>query len=197
MLYLYDSAIVDDLNQSFNPDLDNPVVKVVDPEQVIGLVAQIKKDEIKFPIISLKRNDPVIDESRYNFRWAKNGVPCVIDIDKNNIYNERSIPMTLSYVLTVLTTNQVDMDEIMRELIFKYESMYFLEIKVPYESKREISFGIVINKEEGIESQSGSSQYTENGQLYQSSIQLDCQGCVLLHYTPRHVKRLSVEVEPE
>jgi len=195
MIYLYDNAIVDDLSKSFNEDLAHPVVRVIGPEQILGVAAQLQEDAISFPLVALDRNDVQIDETLTNFTKSIKGVPAVFDKVKNNIYNEKSYPISLSYVLSVMTTNQTDMDEILREIIFKYGSMYFLKIKIPYESRRDISFGITLDKGYGIQKQSGISQYTESGQLYQSSIQLNCEGCVLIHYTPVHLKRNVIEIE--
>lgn len=194
MIYLYDNAIVDDLNKSFNSDISDPVVKVISPENIIGVAAQLQEDHINFSVISLEREDPVIDSSRANFVAMHRGVPAVFDSKTNNIYNERSLPINLSYQLTVLTTNQEDMDEIIRELLFKYVSMYFLSVKIPYESKRVISFGVVIDQDAGISRRSGSSEYTSSGQLYQTVIKLNCEGCVLVTYTPNHLRRNVNEV---
>lgn len=196
MIYLYDNAIVDDLQSSFNTDINNPVVRVVSPDQVIGIVAQIKEDQVSFPIVALERVTPIdVDENRYNFTRAMTGVDTVFDKDTNNFYKEKSIPINLSYTLTALTTNQEDMDELIRELIFKYTSMYFLKIRVPYESKREITFGVIIDKDAGINQTSGVSEYVESGQLYRTSLTLRCQGCVLLNYTPVHMTRNVYNVE--
>ena len=195
MIYLYDDAIVNDLQSSFNDDIDNPVVKIISPDQIIGAAAQIHDDNIYFPLISLERLDSSIDNQLSNFARMHRGYPAVFEDKSHNIWNERAVPINLSYVLSVFTTNQYDMDEILRELIFKYLSMYFLKIRIPYESKREISFGVVIDSDYGIQNKSGSSEYTESGQLYQSSITLRCEGCVLIHYTPRHLKRNVARID--
>lgn len=191
MIYLYDNAIVNDLNKSFNLDNVNaPVVKVISPDQILDIAAQIQNDEITFPVIALERNEPVsIDNTLINFTRKQKGVAATFDTETNNIYSERAIPIKLSYIMTILTTNQIDMDEILRELIFKYESAYFLSIETPYECKRTISFGVSIDIDSGLSKKSGNSEYTESGQLYQSSITLICDGCVLLHYTPKHLTR--------
>lgn len=197
MIYLYDNALVEDLNKSFNPDVSHPVVRVISPDQILGVAAQAQEDQISFPIVALERPDSIqIKTELTNFAWMHRGVPAVFDKNENNFYRERAIPIDLSYVLTVITTNQADMDEILRELIFKYTSMYFLCIRIPYESKREISFGVSIDQGTGIQKKSGLSEYSETGQLYQSSILLRCEGCVLIHYTPVHLKRGVVEIEP-
>ena len=198
MLYLYDNAIVKDLKESFNvlDDQGRPVVKVISPDQIIGVTAQIQEDNISFPIVALERIDNTeLDTQQLNFARMHKGVPAVMDKKTNNIWYERAMPVNLSYTLTVLTTNQADMDEILRELLFKYVSMYFLSIIIPYESKRTISFGIMIDAKSGIQKKSGSSEYTETGKLYQSSITLNCEGCVLVHCTPQHLRRTVVELD--
>lgn len=197
ILYLYDNAICEDLQKSFNPDnIANPVVKVVSPEQVIGLAAQIQNDEIKFPIVAVTRNeDTPIDRERTNFTRMHKGVQSVLDPVTNNLYYEKVIPIKLSYSLTVLTTNTADMDELIRELLFKYINMYFLTIKLPYECNRKVRFGISIQSESDIQRTSGNLEYIESGKLYQSIIPIKCEGCVLVSYTPAHLKRSSYEIE--
>ena len=153
MLYLYDSAVCSDLERSFNPMADGqqPVVKVVGPDAIIGLAAQIQEDKIGFPIIAVTRNEYQIDSNRTNFTRSHFGIASVLDKETNNLYYEKTIPITLSYNLTLLTTNQADMDELIREILFKYTNMYFLTIKLPYESDRKVRFGISINGNTNIE----------------------------------------------
>lgn len=196
MIWVYDNAIVDDLKKSFNPEnVPNPTVSVIDPENAIGLAAQVQEDKIKFPIVALTRKNPIpIDGSLINFTKFKRGISTTFDPKENMIYNERSIPLKLSYELSIFTTNTADMDEITREILFKYGSMYFLTITVPYESKRKIRFGLVADIGDGIDIQSSASSYISEGKLYASSITLNCEGCVLLHYTPRKLKRFSHEI---
>lgn len=187
MLYLYDNAICDDLRKSFNPDnVPDPVVKVVDPEFAVALAAQIQTGEkLSFPLVAVFRDaDTSLDSERNNFTKAHRGVATVLDTKTNELYYERSVPIKLSYTLTVVTTNTADMDELIRELIFKYVSMYFLTIRSPYECKRKIRFGVAIDPDTEISRTSGSYEYSSEGKLYQSKIVLKCEGCVLLHYTP-------------
>lgn len=196
MIWVYDDAIVEDLKKSFNPmNVPNPAVTVVDPENAIGLAAQIQEDKIQLPVVALTRSENIpIDESLKNYTKMKKGVPTTFDNKENLLYNERSIPIKLSYELSIFTTNTVDMDEIIRELIFKYSSMYFLTITVPYESKRKIRFGIVSDIGDGINIRSAASSYVAEGKLYASSIKLNCEGCVLLHYTSKKLERFTTDV---
>jgi len=196
LLYKYDKAIVDDLTESFNPDsVENPVVRVISPDKILDLAAQIQQDKIQFPIVALSRDTGIhINSELYNFSRAQFGVRSVLDNETNMLYYEKAIPINLSYIMTLLTTNQADMDELLREIIFKYTAQYFLEINLPYECNRKIRFGINIDKD-SIESSSGSFEYLESGQLYQTMLTLKCEGAVLVHYTPAHLKRIITDDE--
>lgn len=198
ILYLYDNAIVEDLINSFNPEhVPNPVVKVISSEQVIGLAAQLQNDNIRFPIVALTRNESIqIDSNRNNFSKLHKGVCSVFDTETNMIYYEKSIPVELSYKLTLLTTNTADMDELIKEILFKYISMYFLTIDLPYECHRKVRFGVTISQNDNIERSSGNIEYIESGKLYQSIIPLTCEGCVLVSYTPAHLRRTAYEIKP-
>lgn len=193
MLYLYDKAICDDLADSFG---ESPVVKVIDPEGAINVAAQIQNDEITYPIISLYRSqDIVIDNDLYNYRKAKVGIPVGFDNKTNNYFYEKVIPVKLEYEMTIITTNQADMDEIVRELLFKYSDQYFLNIQAPYEIDRKIRFGVQMDKDHGISQSSRSFEYLSVGKLYQSVLKLKCMGCVLLSYTEQKLKRTEYEIE--
>lgn len=195
MLYLYDKAICEDLERSFDPDhIGNSAVKVIDPEGALTLAAQIQNDEIKFPLVSVVRSEePNIDTSRMNFTLAHKGIATVVDNETNTLYFEKRIPINLSYNLTILATNTADKDELLRELLMKYLDMYYLRITLPYESNRFINFGVRVDQE-GIETSSSSYEYISGGKLYQCIIPLKCEGCMLVNYTPRKIKRYDTEV---
>lgn len=197
MLRLYDEAIAEDLKNSFNPDMaGSPVVKVMDAQGIVNLAAQVQEDRPTFPLICVVRNENYdIDTDRTNFTMMKRGVAKVMDPETNNLYYERAIPITLSYTLTILMTNQIDMDELVRELIFKYTSMYFLSIDLPYESNRRMRFGVTIDTSIAIERESGAFNWLNEGRLYQTMIPLKVEGAVLLHYTPAKLTRTEYEVE--
>ena len=80
--------------------------------------------------------------------------------------------------------------------MFKYINMYFLTIKLPYESNRKIRFGVSLSKDSEIDRTSGVSEYRSEGKLYQSILTLNCEGAVLVSYTPVKLKRLEYEIDP-
>ena len=195
MLYLYDNAIVDDLRSSFNSE--NTVVSVISPDLVHTVAAQLLDDKIKLPIVSVYRDpDTSIDESRMNFTRGHFGVSACFDPSTNLIYDEKVLPINLTYHLTILCANSIDQDEIIRELIFKYYNEYFLTIKLPYECDRKIRFGVRLDLS-NIERKSGVFESLSEGQLYQSVIPMICEGCVLVSYTPRKLPRFEMSRDIE
>ena len=195
MLYKYDEAICEDLEKSLS-GMSSPI-RVIKPENAVNIVSQIQDDKVKFPLIVLTRTDDsgTTDESRLNFTMMHSGVSTLFDTETNMIYSERVIPIRLGYDLTILATNTVDMDELMRELRFKYINQYFLTLKVPYESKRQIRFGITqVPGQDTVSIESGSVEYLNNGTLYQAIIHYTCQGAVLLTYVPqRKLDRVELD----
>lgn len=190
MLYLYDSAIVDDIKSSINADNANPNVVAADPETYQGIISQIQDDTITYPVVLVIRDpDMPIIQDLWNFPRAQFGIPAAFDNKKNNIYYEKSLAVDLQYTIRIITTNTVDADEFARELFYKYLSMYYLTIRLPYESDRKIRFGIEVDLGYGIKKESSNVEYTKTGALYQSTIHLRTQGCVMLSYSPRHLQR--------
>ena len=190
MLWAYDQAIVKDLSSCIDPSSKaSNTVKMMGDEGMMGVFAQLQEDKITFPAIFLNRHaETPLDATRYNFTQLHKGVPAVYNPEENNIYLEKAIPIELKYDLHVLTTNTIDMDEMIRELLFRYSSMYYITMQVPYESKRNIRFGIAINPNNSIQRKSGVSDYVQGGKLYESIAELECQGAVYLNYTPRHME---------
>lgn len=195
MLWAYDEAIVKDLSECINPDGGaSNAVRMIGDAGMAGILAQLQDDKISFPCVYLQRDDETpLDSSRYNFTRLHKGVSSVYDPEKNNIYMEKSVPIKLNYELHVLATNTAEMDEIIRELVFRYSSMYYLTMVVPYESKRKLRFGIAINPDTSITRRSGTSEYISTGKLYESIIELECQGAVMLTYTPRHMQGIITD----
>lgn len=197
MLYLYDNAIVDDLKRSLDPDnASGLVVTAVNGDTFLSVAAQKQSDALKFPMICVKRGESTnIDNTRTNFTRSHTGVPCVLDSKSNNIYYEKALPVDLTYTLCIYTTTQADLDELVRELVFKYIHMYFLSIKLPYECQRKIRFGASLDPDAEITQVSGSSNYLEGGTLYEADIHLRCDGCVLVTYTPSKLRRYEYDTE--
>lgn len=196
MLYLYDRAITQDLIDSFNPDhVPDPTVRVVDPEEIFGLAAQLHDDNIKFPIVALSRmqNTP-IDSNLTNFTRLQVGALSCIDTKTNELYYEHSAPVDLKYSLTILTTRVADMDELVKEIIFKYTTQYFLTIELPYECKRQLRFAVEIDGDRDIERETATKDYIQGGVLHQTIIPLKCRGCVLVYNRPVKLQRTTQEV---
>lgn len=190
MLYLYDDAIAEDLSRSLADDI--PIVKVVDSTILTEIVAQAQNDHIRYPLVGLTRGEDIsVDQKRLNFTRLHKGVATVIDNKTNNIYKEKMLPIELSYTLTILATNTADCDELLRELLFKFTDMYYLEINLPYEDKRMIRFGIKIDTDSNITRKSGVAEALSEGKLYEVMIPLKCEGCVYVNYVPVKLTNIS------
>ena len=198
MIYLYDEAIQKDLQKSFNPDnIGSPIVRVMDAEQGLQVIAQAEGDNLRFPLVLLTRYpDTPIDKSRWNFTRAHRGVAALLDEKTNDLYYEKAIPIEVNYDLTILATNTADRDELSRELIFKYTDMYFITFELPYECNRKVRFGVTIDTDKDISSKSGTLEYLNAGTLYQTIIPLKCEGCVLVSYTPAKLQRSEYNINP-
>lgn len=197
MIWCYDNAIVDDLKNSFNTDDGHPVVSVVPPENIVTIAAQLEDDKISFPMLALSRSSTIdIDNNRTNFTAIHDGMPVVFDPKRNLFFNEKQIPVKLSYNLVCLATNTADVDELIRELIFKYTQQYFLSFRIPYESKRKIRFGIQMAPNSSIEWYATTSDYLTSGSLHSAGITLNIDGAVMLSYTPIKLRRMSYEIDP-
>lgn len=199
MIYIYDNALTEDLLDSFNPErVPNPVVKVIDPESAIDVAAQIQNDEIRFPIVAIFRDTNLhIAQDRMNFTRLHSGVAAGFDKESNNFYKERAIPIDLSYTLTVVTTRMADLDEIVRELLFKYSTMYFIDVTLPYEVPRKTRFGVQVKPGTDINYSSTTNAYNKGGKLYQAEIPLVCEGTVLISYVEKKLTRLAVDPDIE
>lgn len=199
MIWKYDEAVAKDLENSFDSATSGiKVVKVVDSDVVTEILAQVTKDKLTFPIVCLTRDESIpVDDSRLNFTQSVKGVIAGIDLKTNQMYKEQALPISLKYYVTVFTTNVPDMDEMIRELLFKYRNQFFLDIEVPYESKRKIRFGVALSASDGISRRSGIVDRLHEGKLYESVITLECQGCVLLNYKSAHLQTLQIESDIE
>ena len=193
MLYLYDRALVDDLKSSLTEEANQNVV-MTDAENYPGIIAQIQEDTITYPLILLHRDDDTpIKTELMNFTRYQFGVPAAFDKKTNTVYYERALPVDVNYTMRILSTNVADTDELARELFYKYISMYYLTIRLPYESDRKLRFGLEVDKDYGIKKESGSFDYLASGTLYQSTLKLNTQGCVMITNTPRHLKRTVID----
>lgn len=195
MLWLYDESIADDLKKSFNTSVINPFVKVIDPDVNLSIAAQLQDDNISFPLICVIRDaNYQIDTSLTNFTAMHKGVATVFDNKTNNIYYEKSMPINIGYSLNIIGTNTIDVDELVKELLFKYSDMYFLTIRLPYEGERKLRFGIEFDRQGQIERRSGVVEMINEGRLYETSISLQTRGVRLITYTPKHLKTFDYDI---
>jgi len=196
MQHLYDNAVVEDLQRDFiTADGKLSVaVRMVDENQMMGVIAQIQSDEVEFPYVILSRvGGDTIDQNLKNFTMMHRGVPAVFEPTKNEFYHEKWIPIELGYDITVVGTNTAQIDEVLRELQFKYINMFYLTIRLPYESDRKIRFGI-ISTGDPPERGRMASGHMEDGHLYIATLPTECIGAGIVDYRKVKLKRLEGQI---
>lgn len=104
------------------------------------------------------------------------------------------MPIKLGYSLNIIGTNTVDVDELVKEILFKYSDMYFLTIRLPYEGERKLRFGIEFDRQGSIEKRSGVVEMINEGKLYETAIPLQTRGVRLITYTPKHLKTFDYNI---
>lgn len=199
MLYLYDEAIIADMREMLNVDENGnnlPVFMIGDDKDSVSTVAaMLQEDKISFPIICFTRGDYGKDSSRSNFTWTHLGVSTVMDPETNLLYYEKRIPIKFDYTVSVYGVNQVQVDELVRELMFHYSDMFFLSILLPYESSAPIRFGVEMMPDSEVKTGSGVSEYYSSGALYESDFNITVLGAFLVNYTPVHLNRIEVHTD--
>lgn len=191
MIWIYDDAIIKDLKE----DLGDSVA-VLNPDQSLQVIALLQEDKIKFPIVAFTRDDNFqIKSDLVNFTRMHRGIPAVFDSKENTVYNEKSIPIDLKYEMTVMASSQADLDEIIRELIFKYTEQYFITVELPYEAKRQIRVGLSIHPDDPIQWDKTPSDYISGGTLLSGKINLFVDGAILVSYTGMHLKKADLDLE--
>ena len=108
----YDDAIINEFRRVFNSE----TVYILPVENAVRFMAQLKKDNVLFPLISTMRlgfsirGDKVNQNAKMIGSFAKRE-------DNNNIYAQ-CIPIRIEYQLDIFAVDKETCDNISRELIF-------------------------------------------------------------------------------
>lgn len=159
MIYLYDKAIVD----KFRTIFADSRITVQPPENAIRYVAQLSKDDVTFPLISLNRTSWSIRSSDISWAQSRTGVANRINPD-NTISVMRAIPIQMEYQVDIYTIDRMTNDEIYRELIFYFLKNPTLEVDIPYTVDGQHVFNFDINPD--ITDNSDTVEHVNKGVLY-------------------------------
>ena len=125
-MYIYENAIIEDLNRLF---INSDVKAVISDslEESLRRTAAENEDKITLPFITLVGGTWTLqDTNYYGMMYGKNA------IDKEIIKNESVIAFTPEYEMYVVAASSRECDMLTREIIFHYNQNPTLTITVPY-----------------------------------------------------------------
>lgn len=176
-MHLYDDAVVEKFKELFGTDK----MFIIPPERAKDTIAQIEKDSVNFPLVSLDRKGFTIRDSAINWSASRMGLAdSITDDGKANIMHV--IPIKINYQLDVYTTDRVSCDEILRELIFYFTLHPTLMVKIPYGLNTKHKFNLFFNPD--IEDNSDTISHIEKGVLYRYTANLYTDDAYLFANTP-------------
>ena len=178
----YDDAIINRFREVFN---DN-TISILPVENAIRFSAQLRKDNLTFPMISTTRLGYSIVRNQVNFNAKMVGSFKTRDGENNNVFAQ-SIPIRIEYQL----------DEIIRELIFFFEQKPTLQAHFEYGLDFDHNFNLFLNEDivdnsdtvehenTGVMFRNTLTFYTDDARLFRSKKQI--QGNVAA--SVKHMKR--------
>ena len=176
-MHLYDDAVVEKFKELFGTDK----MFIIPPERAKDTIAQIEKDDVKFPLVSLDRKGFTVRDNAINWSASRMGLAVSITDDgKANIMHV--IPIKINYQLDVYTADRVSCDEILRELIFYFTLHPTLMVKIPYGLNTRHKFNLFFNPD--IEDNSDTISHIEKGVLYRYTANLYTDDAYLFANTP-------------
>lgn len=166
---MYDNAIVENLRTMTN---DNRI-SIQPYDRVFANVARDNLDTITLPLITLTRtgwsivSERVSHPAKFEGALAKVEYPDGEDV---KLYRLQSIPIRINYLLDVWTKDREDNDNIIRELIFYYETHPELRVMIPYGLDMEHVFNIFIDPD--IEDNSDISDQINHGEYFRQTLSI-------------------------
>lgn len=176
-MHLYDEAVLNKFRELFGTDN----MFIIPPERAKDTIAQLEKDNVKFPLISLDRRGFSIRDSAVNWSASRMGLAdSMTDEGKANIMHV--IPIHINYQLDVYTVDRVSCDEILRELIFYFTLHPTLMVDIPYGLNTKHKFNLFFSSD--IEDNSDTVEHINKGVLYRYTANLYTDDAYLFANTP-------------
>lgn len=164
-VYFYDKALV----EHFRTILDDDKIHILPVENAIRFVAQLHKDNIKFPLISTTRLGYSLRLSDRNFAAIHTGGFYKRNTDGTNMF-EQIIPIRIEYQLDIFSVDQRTCDELIRELIFHITQNPTLTVEIPYCLDASHVFNIYLD--ENITDNSDTVEHINKGVLFRNTLTL-------------------------
>lgn len=191
----YDEAVTQKIQ---NWLADSSKLRVLSPDESSRLM-QLKADEsndapIKLPIISISRNKDIEIESAIKQNKSFDGLIIGKDENTSTTIHLNVIPIKTTYQLDICTKTRKEVDEYVRQYLFKLINNPQIIIEIPYNNYivRHTANLRVLNT---ISDTSDIPTHIFNGQFYKWTIQLELQDGFLFSIPQKHGwKLVGVEV---
>ena len=157
----YDDAIINEFRKVFNSN----VIHILPVENAVRFLAQLKKDNVEFPLVSTTRLGFSVIGSNVNNNAKMIGSFAKRE-DNNNIYAQ-SIPIRIEYQLDIFTVDRESCDDIARELIFFFYQHPSLKAHFEYGLDFDHKFNLFINDD--IVDNSDTVEHINNGVMFRNT----------------------------
>lgn len=161
----YDEALINHFREIF----DDSRIHILPVEQAIRFTAQLRQDNIVFPLISTNRLGYSIKTSEINFNGLRNGG--FQNRGENGINTfAQIIPIRINYQVDVFTVSKAQGDELIRELVFHIMLNPTLKVEIPYQLNMKHVFNIFL--ESDIVDNSDTVEHVNKGVLFRNTLSL-------------------------
>lgn len=178
-IHFYDEAIVN----HFRNLLEDNRIHILPVEQAIRFTAQLQKDDVVFPLVSINRTGWSMQNSKINWTATNVGGFQKRNNDGTNTLM-KVIPIRIDYQVDIFTVDRYSCDDIVRELLFDLVSTPTLSIDIPYKLDCKHNFNLFIDDSvidnsdtvehinNGVMFRNTFTMYTDDAYLFASNIQL-------------------------
>lgn len=159
----YDDAIINQFRKVFNSN----TVYILPVENAIRFSAQLKRDDVTFPMISTTRLGYSIVGNNVNHNAKMIGSFAKRDGKNNNLFAQ-SIPIRIEYQLDVFSVDRQTCDDIVRELIFYFYQYPTLQAHFEYGLDFDHNFNLFLNDD--ITDNSDTVEHINNGVMFRNTL---------------------------
>ena len=159
----YDDAIINRFREVFNDNM----IYILPVENAIRFTGQLKKDNVRFPMISTTRLGYSIVNSNVNHNAKMIGSFAKRNGLNDNLFAQ-SIPIRIEYQLDVFSVDRQTCDEIVRELIFFFFFHLTLQAHFDYGLDFDHNFNLFLNDD--VVDNSDTVEHINNGVMFRNTL---------------------------
>ena len=185
----YDDAIIDKFREIFNDE----TISILPVENAIRFSAQLRKDDVTFPMISTTRLGYSLRNSDVNFNAKMIGGFVGRNGLNDNIF-EQVLPIRIEYQLDVFTVDRESCDEIVRELVFFLHQHPTLKAHFEYGLDVDHNFNLFLNDD--IVDNSDTVDHYDKGVLFRNTLTFYTDDAVLVRSKKQKQGDIKASVKP-